>query len=214
MKWLELANLLFDKSNALSPTGAHLHLDTPGWFRTWTPHQNHAADCAARFFAKHLDWPPLEPDGGCQLYFRCLFALEICIKNDAQGPPPPDTPESQQRALEELLIAAWERDDHAAPGPRFRLESLRVFHATCFPHHGDPDLPRVMKFILDSSHETSSQCVRLGIVDLFRMDDDPQFAPRLDGEALVDAREREADLLQVLEPFDVGRHRFRTRPWT
>lgn len=130
MKWLELANLLFDKSNALSPTGAHLHLDTPGWFRTWTPHQNHAADCAARFFAKHLEWPPLEPDTGCQLYFRCLFALEVCIKNDAQGPPAPDTSESQQRALEELLVAAWERDGLPWAERRYRPSTPRLARAS------------------------------------------------------------------------------------
>jgi hypothetical protein len=105
-----MANLLFDKSNALSPTGAHLHLDTAGWLRTWTPHQNQAADWAARYFAKHQEWPEMLPEAACQLYFRCLFAIEICIRRDAQGPRPPDSRESEQTSLENLLIDVWHRE--------------------------------------------------------------------------------------------------------
>jgi hypothetical protein len=107
MTWLELANFLFDQSNALSPRGAHLHLDTAGWLRTWTPHQNQAADEAACYFARHRAWPAMEPEPACQLYFRCLFAIERCIDAQAPGPRPPDSPEAEQRALESLLVEAW-----------------------------------------------------------------------------------------------------------
>jgi hypothetical protein len=107
MRWLDLANVLFDRSNPLSPRGAHVHLDTAGWLRTWTPHQNQAADSAARFFAKHQDWSAMDPDVSCQMYFRCLFAIEQCIKYDAQGSLPPDCPENERQSLEFLLIEAW-----------------------------------------------------------------------------------------------------------
>jgi hypothetical protein len=109
MKWLDMANLLFEKSNALSPRGAHLHLDTAGWLRTWTPHQNQAADYGARYFARHQEWPQLDAEASCQLYFRCLFAIENCIKYDAQGPRPPSDLDAEQKCLESLLIEDWHR---------------------------------------------------------------------------------------------------------
>jgi hypothetical protein len=107
MTWLELANLLFDQSQALSPRGAHLHLDTAGWFRTWTPHQNQGADVAARYFARHKQWPALNEELACPLYFRCLFAIERCIDAHAAGPGPPNSPDAEQHVLEALLVEAW-----------------------------------------------------------------------------------------------------------
>lgn len=107
MTWLDMANLLFDQSQALSPRGAHVHLDTAGWLRTWTPHQNQVADFGARHFAKHVEWPPLEPEVACQLYFRCLFAIESCIEFQSRGLKGPTSPEKQQQALESLLVKSW-----------------------------------------------------------------------------------------------------------
>lgn len=107
MTWLDMANLLFDQSQALSPKGAHLHLDTAGWLRTWTPHQNQAADAAARYFCRHLQWPPMEQEAASQLYFRCLFAIESCIDSHARGLKSPWGAQSQQEALESLLVASW-----------------------------------------------------------------------------------------------------------
>jgi hypothetical protein len=107
MTWLQLANFLFDQSQALSPRGAHLHLDTASWFRTWTPHQNLAADIAVRHFAQQRLWPAMEPETACQLYFRCLFAIERCFNLHAQRPKAPQSVAAEGRALEELMIAAW-----------------------------------------------------------------------------------------------------------
>ncbi len=109
MTWLEMANLLFEKSNSLSPRGAHLHLDTAGWIRTWTPHQNRAADSAARHFARHMEWMPMEAEASCQLYFRCLFAIENCIEADAQAQKQASRSQmpAEQETLEHLLIDAW-----------------------------------------------------------------------------------------------------------
>ncbi len=107
MTWLDLANLLFEKSNALSPRGAHLHLDTAGWFRTWTPHQNQVADSAARHFAKYLNWPETDPEVAQQLYFRSLFALEACIESNGRSSRKPPCTTAQQKVLEGLLIDAW-----------------------------------------------------------------------------------------------------------
>jgi hypothetical protein len=109
MTWLDMANLLFDKSKSLSPRGAHLHLDTAGWLRTWTPHQNQAADGAARYFARHQEWPEMEAEVACQLYFRCLFAIERCIDANAQGPKPlAHGPSAEQKILESLLLDSWQ----------------------------------------------------------------------------------------------------------
>lgn len=107
MTWLQMANLLFETSKALSPKGAHLHLDTASWLRTWTPHQNQAADLAARHFTQHLQWPELEPEPASQLYFRCLFAIENCIGSHTEQPEPPETPDAQRKILETLLIDSW-----------------------------------------------------------------------------------------------------------
>ena len=107
MTWLEMANLLFDKSEGLSPRGAHLHLDTAGWLRTWTPHQNREADAAAKMFAAKREWPPLEPEPACQLYFRCLYAIENCIDAHAKGPKPPGDPTQEEVALRVLLVDNW-----------------------------------------------------------------------------------------------------------
>jgi hypothetical protein len=107
MTWLQLANFLFDQSQALSPSGAHLHLDTASWFRTWTPHQNLLADAAVRHFAHSRNWPAAEPETACQLYFRCLFAIERCFQLHAQRPKGPQSAGAEQEALEELLIKAW-----------------------------------------------------------------------------------------------------------
>ncbi len=104
MTWLDMANLLFEKSNALSPRGAHLHLDTAAWLRTWTSHQNQTADAAAQIFARTRAWPEIPEEIGCQLYFRCLFALEACIRQDAEQAIAPQDVES---ALEELLVDGW-----------------------------------------------------------------------------------------------------------
>jgi hypothetical protein len=102
-----MANLLFETSKGLGPRGAHLHLDTAGWLRTWTPHQNQAADAAARFFAQHYEWPAVDPEPACQLYFRCLFAIERCIEAHASQPEPPDTSDAQRQIFETLLIDSW-----------------------------------------------------------------------------------------------------------
>jgi hypothetical protein len=107
MTWLEMANLLFEKSESLSPRGAHLHLDTAGWLRTWTPHQNRAADNAAEYFALHREWPEMEQEPACQLYFRCLFVIESCIERHANGPKPPTTPEREVETLRGLLVDHW-----------------------------------------------------------------------------------------------------------
>ena len=110
MTWLEMANLLFEKSEALSPSGAHLHLDTAGWLRTWTPHQNLIVDAAASFFAHHREWPPMPPEAAAQLYFRCLFAIETCIDSQAKRPRPPSSPQREEQVLRSLLITDWSRE--------------------------------------------------------------------------------------------------------
>jgi len=107
MTWLELANLLFEESKPLSPLGAHLHLDTAAWLRTWTPYQNRTADAAAAHFAQHRRWPAMEPECACQLYFRCLFAIEACIEAQASQSPPPATLDEERCTIESILAKQW-----------------------------------------------------------------------------------------------------------
>lgn len=126
MKWLEMANMLFEKSNGLSPRGAHVHLDTAGWIRTWTPYQNHNADRAARHFAKNLEWPLMEAEPAYQLYFRCLLAIENCMRFDEQGPPPPDGFEAEQKKLEFLLVDCWHQNGLEWAARRYPTRTSRA----------------------------------------------------------------------------------------
>ncbi|MHC1769177.1 MAG: hypothetical protein AB9869_33665 [Verrucomicrobiia bacterium] len=107
MTWLQMANLLFETSKGLSPRDAHLHLDTAAWLRTWTPYQSEAADAAARYFAQHYEWPVVGPEPACQLYFRCLFAIERCIDAHSSEPDYPSTADLERQAFEKLLIDSW-----------------------------------------------------------------------------------------------------------
>jgi len=126
-----MANLLFDQSKALSPRGAHLHLDTAGWLRTWTPHQNQAAESAARYFARHKEWPPMEPEAACQLYFRCLFAIERCIEAQAQRPKCSAKLGGEQSTLEALLVDAWNLEGIEWAERRYAPQHLPKFTRAC-----------------------------------------------------------------------------------
>jgi hypothetical protein len=110
MTWLAMANVLFEKSKALSPTGAHVHLDTAAWLQTWTAHQNQMADAAARIFAARMEWPDVQGDIKCQLYFRSLFAIERCFEHSIREKQSSNCPKIAQARLEKLLIEAWGLD--------------------------------------------------------------------------------------------------------
>jgi hypothetical protein len=121
MNWLEMADVLFEKSKGLSPIGAHVHLDTAAWLRTWTAHQNLMADAAARHFAVRLDWPVLLDDIKPQLYFRCLFAIEHCFQKSSQEPKLSDCPEIWQHHLKQLLIEKWAAESEAWAERKYKL---------------------------------------------------------------------------------------------
>jgi hypothetical protein len=125
MTWLDMANLLFDSSGALSPRSAHLHLDTAAWFRTWTPHQNQAADSSAHFFARNRQWPSMEEEPASQLYFRCLYAIENCIDYHARNARSPATLEAERKALESLLVDTWHLKGLEWAERRYQGESNR-----------------------------------------------------------------------------------------
>ena len=129
MTWLDLANLLFDQSKSLSPRGAHLHLDTAGWVRTWTPHQNQEADRAVRHFAIHLDWPPVEEEVASQLYFRCLFAIEKCIGQPGRTRRNLPAHGTDQSMLEALPIQAWHLEALEWAGRRYATGGAKPIYA-------------------------------------------------------------------------------------
>jgi hypothetical protein len=131
MTWLEMANLLDDRSKSLSPKGAHLHPNTAEWFRTWTPHQNQSAEAAARQFAATWEWPPVHEDVAIQLYFRCLFAIESCIGSNVPRGSLASCPKTDQERLEFLLVTAWSLSGlewaerrYAAPSKPLRVRRL------------------------------------------------------------------------------------------
>src|SRR6266853_3010947 len=88
---------------------------------------------------------------------------------------------------------------------------LRVFDGPRLADHGDPDLTRKAELCFDPlgyipCHQLSS-CV----IDLLRLDQDPDLATGLDGVGLLHALERVGDLFELLEPLDVCLERLASR---
>src|SRR6266849_2067781 len=96
------------------------------------------------------------------------------------------------------------------PGPsplRGGRRSLRVFDGPRLADHCDPDLAWKAKLRFDSLSDVSRHQLGSRVVDLLRLDQDPNLAAGLDGVRLLDALERVGDFLQLFQPLDVGLER-------
>ena len=88
---------------------------------------------------------------------------------------------------------------------------LRVFYAAEFTDDVNFNLPRIFEFGFDFLSDVLRKKQRLRVVDLIGLDDNADFAPRLNGVALFYAGERRSDGFQPFEPLDVVRARFSSR---
>src|SRR5688500_9356085 len=90
--------------------------------------------------------------------------------------------------------------------------SLRVFDRTGLADHRHLDLARLGEVLLDLLGDVAREPDRLLVGDLLAVDDDPNLAAGLDGEALLHALEARGDLLELLEALDVGLEDLAARP--
>src|SRR5438105_11645368 len=81
--------------------------------------------------------------------------------------------------------------------------SLCVINGPHFSDDGHLDLPRILQLRLDLPGDVFREPDRLLVADLFRIDDDAQLAPRLDGEALGDAFHGVRDPFEPLQAVHV-----------
>jgi len=93
--------------------------------------------------------------------------------------------------------------------PRGRSADLpralfRVFDGSRLPDHGDPDLTRKAELGLDSLGDVPSHELGRRVVDLLRLDQDPDLAAGLDRIRLLDSLEGVRDLLELLQTLDVS----------
>ena len=70
---------------------------------------------------------------------------------------------------------------------------LRVFYAAEFTDDVNFNLPRIFEFGFDFLSDVLRKKQRLRVVDLIGLDDNADFAPRLNGVALFYAGERRSD---------------------
>src|ERR1700674_412050 len=91
---------------------------------------------------------------------------------------------------------------------------LGVFNSSSVPDDGASDLARKAQLGLDPFRDVPRHQLGSGVVDLLRLDQDPDLAPGLDGVGLLDPLEGICDLLQLLQPLDISLQRLpaRARP--
>ena len=110
-----------------------------------------------------------------------------------------------------LVHLAPEGADQVASARHHRQATYRVYLAYSvardLPDHRDPDLTRVLQLLLHLLRDVARDHLRGEVVDVLRLDQDPDLAARLHRVDLLDAREGVADLLQAFQPLDVGLER-------
>src|SRR5262245_4967422 len=128
-------------------------------------------------------------------------------------------PKVRSRYLRSLRGCARLRLDSAPEPPRSLMASrlpglLRVLDRAGLPHHGDLDLARVLELLLDLLGDVARHDLRRQVVHVLRLDHHPDLAAGLHRVDLLHARVARADLLQALEPLDVGLQALAPRPRT
>src|SRR5919198_5256659 len=129
-------------------------------------------------------------------------------------------PKVRSRYLPSLRGCARFRLDSAPEPPRsltaLRLPGrrglLRVLDRARLPHHGDLDLSGVLELLLDLLGDVARHDLRGQVVHVLRLDHHPDLAAGLHRVDLLHARVARADLLQALEPLDVGLQALAPRP--
>src|SRR5713226_1022634 len=101
------------------------------------------------------------------------------------------------------LRARVKKERGARLGPPFDW-LFGVFDGPRLADHRDPDLPGKAQLSLDAFGDVPRHQLGSGVIDLLRLDQDPDLAAGLDGVRLLDSLERVGDLLQLFQPLDVS----------
>src|SRR5829696_5764214 len=102
--------------------------------------------------------------------------------------------------MKELIIMKNAASSEAAP-----YSSLfGDFCCACLADHSHPDLTGVLHGLFDLLGNVTGQPGRSEIVDRIGLDDDPNFAPRLDGEGLLYTLKGHGHLLEGTDALDIG----------
>src|ERR1700742_2607413 len=96
--------------------------------------------------------------------------------------------------------------------PRLTGRSAGELHGAGLADHGDADLARVGQLLLDLLGDVAGDDLSLDVVHAVRLDHDPDLPAGLHGEHLLHALVRTGDLLQPLQPLDVGLQRLAPGP--
>src|ERR1700761_6890456 len=86
------------------------------------------------------------------------------------------------------------------------------FHGAGLADHGDADLARIGQLLLDLLGDVAGDDLGLDVVHAVRLDHDPDLPAGLHGEHLLHALVGDGDLLQPLQPLDVGLQRLPPGP--
>src|SRR6201996_2935990 len=86
------------------------------------------------------------------------------------------------------------------------------FHGAGLADDGDADLARVGQLLLDLLGDVAGDDLGLDVVHAVRLDHDPDLPAGLHGEHLLHALVGDGDLLQPLQPLDVGLQRLAPGP--
>src|SRR3954470_15909042 len=82
--------------------------------------------------------------------------------------------------------------------------SASKFHRPRFANEHNLDLPRILQLRFYATRDFLGERCHADVIDLFRSDDDADFATGLNREHLVHALVARGDSLQTFEPLDVG----------
>src|SRR6266508_3445830 len=85
-----------------------------------------------------------------------------------------------------------------------RTPATRILDGPRLPDHGDLDLAGILQLRLDLLGHVAGEPERLVVAQAAGLDDDAQLAAGLDGEGLLDSLETVGDVLELLQPLDVG----------
>src|SRR5260370_17609747 len=80
---------------------------------------------------------------------------------------------------------------------------LCVLNRPRLADHGDSDLTRKAELCFDPLGDIPRHQLSSCVIDLLRLDQDPDLAAGLDGVGLLHALKRVGDLFELLEPLDV-----------
>src|SRR6266542_388039 len=88
----------------------------------------------------------------------------------------------------------------------------RIFDGPRLPDHGDLDLAGILQLRLDLLGHVAREPECLVVAQATGLDDDAQLAAGLNGKGLLNSLETVGDVLELLQPLDVGLQDLAARP--